>query len=149
VREVLLKDNFLQSAPDICRKLSVAEGEKSLDQLIQPAMSVHYNWDITNREKDKRHHDLIAAPTQLGPTSRVCYHCGWEGHFHRECKKVGQPGRWPHPQPGPCPLSEGNHWRSKCPLPPDGRRGATSYGLMGPGLLSMLHLLISILRSLR
>jgi hypothetical protein len=25
-------------------------------------MSVYYNWDLTNRrEKDKRHHDLIAA----------------------------------------------------------------------------------------
>jgi hypothetical protein len=34
-------------------------------------MSVYYNQDITNREKDKRQHDLIAAlregPTQLGP----------------------------------------------------------------------------------
>jgi hypothetical protein len=28
----------------------MAEGEKSLDQLIQPAMSVYYNQDITNRE---------------------------------------------------------------------------------------------------
>jgi hypothetical protein len=41
----------------------MAEGEKSLDQLVQLAMSVYYNWDITNREKDKGHHDLIAAPT--------------------------------------------------------------------------------------
>jgi hypothetical protein len=32
----------------------MAEGEKSLDQLIQLAMSIYYNWDITNREKDKR-----------------------------------------------------------------------------------------------
>jgi hypothetical protein len=55
-----------------------------LDQLIQLAISVYYNWDITNREKDKRH-DLIAAPTQLGPTSRVCYQDGQEGHFCREC----------------------------------------------------------------
>jgi hypothetical protein len=45
----------------------MAEGENSLDQLIQLAMSVYYNWDITNREKDKRHHDLFATPTQLGP----------------------------------------------------------------------------------
>jgi hypothetical protein len=28
----------------------MAEGEKSLDQLIQLAMSVYYNWDITNRK---------------------------------------------------------------------------------------------------
>jgi hypothetical protein len=46
----------------------VAEGEKSLDQVIQLAMSVFiamyvclYVRDLTNRrEKDKRHHDLIA-----------------------------------------------------------------------------------------
>jgi hypothetical protein len=44
----------------------MAEGEKSLDQLIQLAMPVYYNWDITNREKDKRHHDLIAAPSDWG-----------------------------------------------------------------------------------
>jgi hypothetical protein len=65
VGEVLLKDKFLtQSAPDICRKLqkSVAEGEKSLDQLMQLAMSVYYNWDVTKKKgKDRRHHDLIAA----------------------------------------------------------------------------------------
>jgi hypothetical protein len=28
----------------------VAEGEKSLDQLIQLTISVYYNWDITNRK---------------------------------------------------------------------------------------------------
>jgi hypothetical protein len=98
VGEVLLKDKFLtQSAPDIHRKLqkSVAEGEKLLDQLMQVAMSVYYNqditkgekktknvmtslqlsgrappdWDITKRrEKDKKnHHDLIAALRE-GPT---------------------------------------------------------------------------------
>jgi hypothetical protein len=64
-REALLKDKFLtQSAPDIHRKLqkSVAEGEKSLDQLIQLAMSVYYNWNLPKRrEKDKRHHDLITV----------------------------------------------------------------------------------------
>jgi hypothetical protein len=48
----------------------MAEGEKSLDQLIQLVMSVYYNRYITNRrEKDKGHHDLIAAPTQLGLAS--------------------------------------------------------------------------------
>jgi hypothetical protein len=72
VGEVLLKDKFLtQSAPDICRKLqkSVAEGEKSLDRLMQVAMPIYYNQDLTKKkEKGKRHHDLIAAlrecPTQ-------------------------------------------------------------------------------------
>jgi hypothetical protein len=74
VGEVFLKDKFLkQSAPDICRKLqkSVAEGEKSLDQLMQLAMSVYYNQDVTKKkEKDKRHHDLITSlrecPTRYG-----------------------------------------------------------------------------------
>jgi hypothetical protein len=65
VGEVLFKDKFLmQSVPDIRRKLqkSVADKEKSLDQLMQLAMSVYYNQDVTKRrEKDKRHHDLIAA----------------------------------------------------------------------------------------
>jgi hypothetical protein len=31
---------------------------------------------------------------------------------------------------------------------PDGRQGATFYGLMGPGLLSTLHFLASMLRRL-
>jgi hypothetical protein len=54
VGEVLLKDKFLtQSAPGISRKLqkSVAEGEKSLDQLMQLAVSVYYNWDLTKKRK--------------------------------------------------------------------------------------------------
>jgi hypothetical protein len=69
VGEVLLKDKFLtQSTPDIHRKFqkSVAEEEKSLDQLIQLAMSIYYNRDITKkREKDKKPHDLIAAPQEV------------------------------------------------------------------------------------
>jgi hypothetical protein len=95
----------------------MAEGKKSLDQLIQLAISIYYNWDITNREKNKRY-DLIAAPTQLGPTSRVCYHYGQEGHFCRECLRGTARETWSPvycPQPGPCPLCKGNHWRSKCP----------------------------------
>jgi hypothetical protein len=54
VGEVLLKDKCLtQSSPGIRRKLqkSVAEREKSLDQLMQLAMSVYYNWDVTKRKK--------------------------------------------------------------------------------------------------
>jgi hypothetical protein len=78
----------------------VAEGEKSLVQLIQLTMSVYYNQDIANREKDKRH-DLIAAPTRLGPTSRVCYHVGLEGYFCRECLRGDSPGDNPSPNQDP------------------------------------------------
>jgi hypothetical protein len=100
------------------------EGKKSLDQLIQLAMSVHYNWDITNREKDKRH-DLIAAPTWLGPTSRVCYHGGQEEHFCRECLRGDSLGVSPAPNWDPAlsarvttgglsaPISR---WKARCCL---------------------------------
>jgi hypothetical protein len=62
VREVLLKDKFLtQSAPDICKKLKIC-GWK--EKVIEPSNTASHVWDLTNRrEKDKRHHDLIAAPT--------------------------------------------------------------------------------------
>jgi hypothetical protein len=54
VREVLLRDKFLtQLAPDIQRKLQklMAEGNKTLDHLIQIATYVYYNWDLTERKK--------------------------------------------------------------------------------------------------
>jgi hypothetical protein len=78
----------------------MAEREKSLDQLIQLAISVYYNQDITNREKDKRY-DRIVAPTRLGPTSRVCYHGGQEGHFCRECLRGDSLGDSPAPTRDP------------------------------------------------
>jgi G:T-mismatch repair DNA endonuclease (very short patch repair protein) len=61
--EVLLKDKFLNQPQIFVKKLqkSVAKGEKSLSQLMQLAMSVYYNWDLTKKKKDKKHHDLIAA----------------------------------------------------------------------------------------
>jgi hypothetical protein len=65
VGEVLLRYKFLtQPAPDIHRKLQklVAEGNKTLDQLVQMATSVYHNWVLTKkREKERRHHDLLAA----------------------------------------------------------------------------------------
>jgi hypothetical protein len=54
VGEVLLKDKFLtQSTPDIHKKLqkSMAEEEKSLNQLMQLAMSIYYNQDVTKKKK--------------------------------------------------------------------------------------------------
>jgi hypothetical protein len=63
-------------------------------------------------------------------------------------QKGDSPGISPAPNQDPA-LCKGNHWRSKCPRPsPDGRQGAPFYGLMGPGLLSMLQFLASMLRSL-
>jgi hypothetical protein len=52
------------------------------------------------------------------------------------------------PLPGPCPLCKGNQLEVEVPPSPDGRQGATSYGLVGPSLLSMLHFLASMLKSL-
>jgi hypothetical protein len=49
VGEVLLKDKFLTQP-----QKSVAAWEKSLDQLMQLAIFVYYNQDVTKkREKDK------------------------------------------------------------------------------------------------
>jgi hypothetical protein len=67
-----------------------------LDQVIQLAMSIYYNWDITNREEDNRH-GLIAAPAQLGLTSQVCHHGGQEGLFYRECLRGDSLGDSPAP----------------------------------------------------
>jgi hypothetical protein len=106
VGEVLIKDKFLtQSAPDIHRKLqkSVAKGEKSLDQLMQLAMSVYYNWDLTKkREKDKKYHVLIVAlkeyPTQWGSVSQACYHCDRKGTFEGNAQKGDSPKGLKYPQ---------------------------------------------------
>jgi hypothetical protein len=84
VGEVFLRDKFLtQSAPDIRRKLQnlVPKCDKMLDQLVQMATSVYYNWDLTRmKEKDRWHHNLMAAlreiPSQWGPNIKICYHCG-------------------------------------------------------------------------
>jgi hypothetical protein len=64
VGEILLKDKFLtQLAPDIIENSkSLWLTWKSLDQVIQLAMSVYYNQDLTKkREKNKKNHDLIIA----------------------------------------------------------------------------------------
>jgi hypothetical protein len=58
--------------------------------------------------------------------------------------KGGQPGRQPQPQRLSAKVTTGglsapvSTWKMRC----------TSYGLMGPGLLFMLHFLASMLRSL-
>jgi hypothetical protein len=53
-----------QSAPNSCRKLQkvVAEGQRSLDQLVQLATLVYHSRDLSKkRGKDKKHHNLIAV----------------------------------------------------------------------------------------
>jgi hypothetical protein len=78
VGEVLLKDKvFIQSAPDICTKLQkvVAEGERSLNQLVQLATSVYYNQDLTKKQdKDKKtpgpYHCAQGVPHLMGPHSQ-------------------------------------------------------------------------------
>jgi hypothetical protein len=105
VGQVLLKVKFLTHlALNIHRKLQkmVAEGEKSLDQLLQLATWVYYNWDLTKkRDKDKKHQDLIAAlrelPTCWGPTPRTYYQCGQEGSSVESVKMWGSLGDNPSP----------------------------------------------------
>jgi hypothetical protein len=62
VGEVLLKDKFLtQSAPDIHRKLqkSMAEGEKSLDHLMQ--LSCLYTITRTSLKRKKMIKDIMTS----------------------------------------------------------------------------------------
>jgi hypothetical protein len=74
VVEFVFKDKFLtQSAPGVHRKLqkTVAEGEKSLDQLMQLAMSVYCNRELTKKsDKDKKtpgpYHCTQGAPHPTG-----------------------------------------------------------------------------------
>jgi hypothetical protein len=109
-------------------------------------MSEYYNQDITNREKKKRH-DLIAAPTRLGSTSWVCYHGRQEGHFCTECLRGDSLGDSATLKQDPALSAKVTTGTLSAPSP-DRRWGATSYELMGPSLLFMLHFLASMLRSL-
>jgi hypothetical protein len=63
-------------------------------------MSVYYNQDITNREKDKRHHDLIAALRVPHPTGAYILNLlpWWTGGaFLQRMLKGGSPGDSPTP----------------------------------------------------
>jgi hypothetical protein len=121
VQEVFLKGKFLtQSAPDIHRRLqkSMAEGKKSLDQLMQLAMHVYYNQNVT-KKKEKKTKDTMtslqlsgSAPPNWGLHPELATTVDKKG---KECPKGGQPRKQPRPPPGPCPLYKGNHWKFKCP----------------------------------
>jgi hypothetical protein len=157
VGEVLLKDNFpTQSASGIHRKLqkSVTEGEKSLDQLMQLAMSVSYNWDITKkREKDKKDtmtslQLLGSAPPDWGLHPKLATIVGMKGTSAENAQKGDSQEDSPNPQLGPCPLCKGNHWRSKSPVS-RWKGGCHLLWIVGSwGLLSRLHFLVLMLRSL-
>jgi hypothetical protein len=70
-------------------------------------MSVYYNQDLTKRrEKDKRHHDLIAAlregPTGLGPASWTWYTMvDRRGTSAENVQKGDSPGLSPTPNQDP------------------------------------------------
>jgi hypothetical protein len=91
--EIILKDKFLtHSALNIHRKLQklVAEGGKSLDQVVQVATTVFHNRDQEKeRRKDQRQEVLIAAmwvtPSGVGPNPWPYFLCGQKGHFRRVC----------------------------------------------------------------
>jgi hypothetical protein len=114
---------------------------------------VYYNQDhIKRREKDKRHHDLITAlkegPPNWGLHPQLATTVNRRGTSTENALKGGQPRRQPHPQPGPCPFCKGNHCRSKCPhlQMEGGVQPLMDWWVLG--LLSMLHFLTSMLRSL-
>jgi hypothetical protein len=131
--EIILKDKFLtQSAPDIHKKLQkqVAEESKDLDQLVHVATSVYYNRDLERENKDlekemrkdKWQEALIAAlreaPPGQGPNLRTCFQCGQAGRFRRKCPQRKLPL-------GPCPISQGKHWKAHCPWFPGEPRPET------------------------
>jgi hypothetical protein len=156
--EVLLKDKFLtQSAPDINRKLKSLwlKGKKSLDQVIQLAMSVYYNQNLTKkRDKDKKHQDLIAvlgsSPPNGAPLPGHAINVDRKDTSIESVKEGGILGDSPSPLPWDhvpyvratiggltIPISG---WKAGCHL-------AWIDGSWG--LLSRLSFLISKLRSLR
>jgi hypothetical protein len=121
VREVLFKDKFLtQSAPDIHKKLSLwLKRKKSLNQVIQLciAMSVClYVCDLTGKKKIR---DIMTslllsekAPPNWGLHPKLATMVERRGTLQRMLKEDCQESA--PPQPGPCHLCKGNHWRSKC-----------------------------------
>jgi hypothetical protein len=116
-----------------------------LGQLMQLAMSVYYNRDITKRrEKDKKtpwpHCSAQRGPHPTGVYILSLLPLWTGGNFCRECTNGGQPGRQPCLSLRPCPLCKGNHWRSKCPhlqmeggVPPP-----MDWWVLGPPVLALL-----------
>jgi hypothetical protein len=155
VGEVLLKDKFLtQSAPDIHGKLqkSVAEGEKSLAQLIQLAMSVYYNWDLTNRRKKIR--DIMTslllserAPPDWGLHPKLATIVDRKGTSAENAQKGDSPGDSPATNWDPALSAKVTTGGLSAPI---SRWKVGCHLLWIDGfwdLLSRLHFLASMLRS--
>jgi hypothetical protein len=64
-------------------------------------MSVYYNQDITNREKDKRTSWPHFCPHLTTACIQTCYHGGQEGHLCRECLRGNSSGVSPAPNRDP------------------------------------------------
>jgi hypothetical protein len=127
------------------------KGKKSLDQLMQLAMSVYYNQDITKkREKNKKHHDLIETlrecPTLQPKLATIVDRRGISTGNAQKGDSLGDsPG--PHQDLTPstkvttgglsAPVSR---WKMGCHL-------LWTDGSLG--LLSRLHFLTLVLRSFR
>jgi hypothetical protein len=120
----------------------------SLDELMQLAMSVYYNQDITKKkEKDRRHHGLITALREC-PT-QACYHVDRMGTSAENAQKADSLGDRPAstgtlPSPSAKVTTGGlsalvSRWKVGCHL-------LRIDGFWG--LLSRIHL-TSMLRSLR
>jgi hypothetical protein len=87
------------------------------------------------------------APLDWGLHPKLGTMVDRRGTSAENAQKGDSPGESPTPNWDPA-LSAKVTTGGLIAPPPDGRWGATFYGMMGPGPLSRLHFLTSVLRSL-